>query len=680
MATQTHHGYQLQSNKHDYTRLYQVVLRRRACHFCVISYAIGVVVLWFVMLDIPPALGNGLRITTWAMGALDWASATIPLMTLRRVQLTVSSICESNRYRKFWTVLKSSQFITSTIFCTVSGLLLGFTYLLAALALNENPGLSPFKTIPGRGAPQINERPLYLLASCWYTASCYSFFAVYDGKWHYRPIDSVDYPTIPQRIGKSFASRIEFIRKLVIYCSTTFLPIYLVSRRYIIRAIVFSKYTYLTKPIKAHMVMLIKFDSVFTLSCTIRLLMLNLLMMTMWEVVQVLWDVYSTHPLDLSRFDTEPNQCLLEGLKSSDPRVQHHAIRELAHISWSDPERRATIFQDIRTSPRLLNLIIEETLKLIDATKSMIELRGQVILNKPVHSLSTPSGPRQQSLGAHSALKNDLPQLFESPSSSSNSLKQVLLTKFLSSDQDKPSFSSAQPAPAGSLSAEKPSDYQIPAIFKGNQARQVASSTATGLPAPDTQTVQTSPSNQTGSTPPGQKREKIVPRSWKIVLNNQLFRSLDLGPRLETWLFSPLIIDELEKSLPRRQLCIFAVEAVTNLTCASLTEDQYGVLQDQIPRIMESLVDCFNALGQLRADICIEFDIKDLPSPNDSSSDASPPDPQQVNLHQALDEFLHPLLTRLKVGIIGITDQFKPYLKEMSLNPKINQWIQSHPR
>jgi hypothetical protein len=83
------------------------------------------------------------------------------------------------------------------------------------------------------------------------------------------------------------------------------------------------------------MVMLIKFDSVFTLTSTIRLVMINVLLISMWEIVQALWDVYSTHPLDLSRFDTEPNQCLLEGIRSTDPRVQVSSINRFYHMTCS---------------------------------------------------------------------------------------------------------------------------------------------------------------------------------------------------------------------------------------------------------------------------------------------------------------------------------------------------------
>ncbi|KAH9454669.1 hypothetical protein H4Q26_003768 [Puccinia striiformis f. sp. tritici PST-130] len=682
MGSRTKLDQALQSNKHDYTRLYQVILRRRTYHFCTISYLLSNFVLWFVMLDGLPALWNGLRITTWIMAGANWASATIPLMTLRRLQLTAPSLYAPNRYAKFWAVLKSTEFITSTIFCSISGSLLCFTYVSAALALNENPDLGLLKSVPGRGVTQINERPIFLLASCLYTALCYSFSAIYHGQWHYRPLDVSEHLTIPQRIWKAFSSRIELVRRSIIYCSATFLPIYLISRRYLIRAIIFSKYTQLTKHIKPHMVMLIKFDSIFTLTSIIRLVMINVMLLSMWEIVQALWDVYSSHPLDLSRFDTEPNQCLLEGIRSTDPRVKHFAIRELAHISWSDPARRSTIFKDIRTSPRLLNLVIEECLGVIDNTKAMIESGDGLNDKTPVSTTQISIGARKPSPGSHSALKTDLPQIFNS-SSNPNSMKQVLLKKLLSSESDQgntpPSSTPSQLATPTKQTTE--SDYQIPDIFKRSQSQKLADKSTSGLSIEDTSKPSPSspsPAQAKPSSTPA-KRETIVPKIWQILLHSPLLKSSNAGPRLESWLFSPSITDELEKHLSNRQLCMFSVEAVTNFTCASLTEDQYGVLQDQIPRIMESLVDCFDALDQFRVNICAEFGVQ-TSSIQDRSSATTEVNPVQIGFHLALDEHLHPLLTRLKAGIFGITDQFKPFLQEISFSPKINQWIKSHPR
>ncbi|MBW0467273.1 hypothetical protein O181_006988 [Austropuccinia psidii MF-1] len=660
-----------------YPRLYQVVIRRRAYHFCVISYLIGTFVLWFVTLDGPPAIWNLLRITTWILSLANWASATIPIMILKRTQLTASQTYAPNRYNKLFAVLSSNQFMTSYLFCSISAVLLWATYVLAALALNENPELNFFKSFPGRGAPQINERPIYLLASGLYTSFCYSFLMTYQGKWHYSPSEIPEHLTIPQRIFKSLVPRVKIIKSLIFYSSGSFLPIYLIARRYIIRAIIFSKYVQLTKFIKPHMVMLIKLDSVFTLTSSIRLICLNVLMVAMWEIVQSLWDVYSSHPLDLSQFHPEPNKCLLEGIRSSDPRIRHHAIYELAHISWSDPVRRITIFKDIRTSPRTLNLIIDECLNTIDSMKAMAIYRGQLPRPSSSSQSQTSTSNCQTTSATHSALKNDLPQLFNQPSSNSKSWKQTLLQNLLSSNEPKPQTKPVQLSTPKSALNSSPS-YQIPEIFQSDRKRHSGFQKPLQASSDDQTTKNSLHSSQPVDPYKGQRRQKVVPKVWRLLLNSQLFAYSQIGVKLETWLFCPLMTSELDKCLGSRQTCSLAVEVVTNLTCASLTEDQYGVLQDQIPRILESLVDCCSALESLRSEICKEFDLPISPVDNNSinKSESATISPLQTILLQTLDEYSLSLSTRLKDGISGIMNQFKPFLSEMKLTPKVNRWLQ----
>lgn len=127
---------------------------------------------------------------------------------------------------------------------------------------------------------------------------------------------------VSQRIWRSLPPIFTRAKRLAFFCSVTFLPIYIVCRRYLIRAIVFSKYVQFTRFIKPHLVMMIKFNSIFTFTSNLRLLVLNLLMISCWEIAQAFWDVYLTQPLAISQFSDEPNRCLLDGLRASDPKIK----------------------------------------------------------------------------------------------------------------------------------------------------------------------------------------------------------------------------------------------------------------------------------------------------------------------------------------------------------------------
>ncbi|KAF7377261.1 hypothetical protein MSAN_00146400 [Mycena sanguinolenta] len=53
--------------------------------------------------------------------------------------------------------------------------------------------------------------------------------------------------------------------------------------------------------------------------------------------------------------------------------------------------------------------------------------------------------------------------------------------------------------------------------------------------------------------------------------------------------------------VPRREVCVEAVGVLTHLTCASLTEDRFGVVQRDIPRILEALIAFLAAVEDAQA-------------------------------------------------------------------------------
>jgi hypothetical protein len=147
-------------------------------------------------------------------------------------------------------------------------------------------------------------------------------------------------------------------------------------------------------------------------------------------------------------------------------------------------------------------------------------------------------------------------------------MKQVFLRKLLSSETGQEATahgSTTSQSSVTSLKEEKTeSDYQIPEIFLRNQSRKLASQLTSDLSTDGNSKPSPSPQSPTkalqSSTP--QKREKIVPKIWKIVLHSPLLKSSEAGSRLEDWLFSPSMTDELEKCLSKRQLCMFSVEGM----------------------------------------------------------------------------------------------------------------------
>jgi len=146
-------------------------------------------------------------------------------------------------------------------------------------------------------------------------------------------------------------------------------------------------------------------------------------------------------------------------------------------------------------------------------------------------------------------------------------MKQLLLRKLLSSDQETAAGGITQPQLSGTKPTKEraDSDYQIPEIFQRDQSQKLATQkkSTPGLSAHDTHPAKStsqSYATQAKSNSSPQKREKMVPKIWKVLLHSPPLKSNDLGSRLEDWLFSPSMTDELEKCLSNRQLCMFSVE------------------------------------------------------------------------------------------------------------------------
>ncbi|KAF7369361.1 hypothetical protein MVEN_00264700 [Mycena venus] len=63
--------------------------------------------------------------------------------------------------------------------------------------------------------------------------------------------------------------------------------------------------------------------------------------------------------------------------------------------------------------------------------------------------------------------------------------------------------------------------------------------------------------------------------------------------------------------VPRREVCVEAIGVLTHLTCASLTEDRFGVVQRDIPRILEALLAFLAAVEDAQA--ALRPPVKEMP-------------------------------------------------------------------
>jgi len=65
----------------------------------------------------------------------------------------------------------------------------------------------------------------------------------------------------------------------------------------------------------------------------------------------------------------------------------------------------------------------------------------------------------------------------------------------------------------------------------------------------------------------------------------------------------------VEGCLPRRELDVLVIGVLTHLTCASLTEDRFGVVQRDIPRILEALLSFLSAVEEYQDEIKAKYSV-----------------------------------------------------------------------
>jgi len=129
----------------------------------------------------------------------------------------------------------------------------------------------------------------------------------------------------------------------------------------------------------------------------------------------------------------------------------------------------------------------------------------------------------------------------------------------------------------------------------------------------------------------------------------------------------------VQASLPFRELDVVVVEALSYLVCASLTEDQYGTVQRDIPEILETLTSFLSAIEEY------QLQITSLIEPP-SSSELSQKEQEARNMVaievEKAQEFLGDMADGLKDGIARIVRTFGNKLLAFKLPPRVAQKLQ----
>ncbi|KAH0609035.1 uncharacterized protein H6S33_001263 [Morchella sextelata] len=322
-----------------------------------------------------------------------------------------------------------------------------------------------------------------------------------------------------------------------------------------------------------------------------------------WESVHTAFSIYfSEEPIKdgkaISEKSPDPNGTLVSGLRATGLLTQVMAFSELVFISHNSPARRKSIFTDVDRKPtNIWEQIMKECLVVIEDVDSKLTGVGRAA-----------NGPLPKIASTHStalALKSPSPAiqfiagdtaLLTSPSTSSGKLLDLIQSK-----------DSANSSLSNIIRKLPPSMAEAEASVTGSFKSRIEPFLASPYGQPFRQTIQ--------------QRTSILMPNVRIQVN--------------------------------------AVSSLARLVTASLSEDDYGVVQKHVPLILQAFSSTIEALDRYMASPPIHWTDIEAKS-----------DPKSLTLREP-----EMLLKALEGGLRDIAVAFKPYVKDMELSAEVKRRV-----
>ncbi|KAG9309703.1 nucleoporin protein Ndc1-Nup-domain-containing protein [Chiua virens] len=320
------------------------------------------------------------------------------------------------------------------------------------------------------------------------------------------------------------------------------------------------------------------------LSLEYHALTLGLSMIANWEFTESLFDVYIPQPIKVASNTADPNVTLVSGITSTNPLYLHLAYAELRDVARdshaASASRRAALFSDQKFSPSLWSTLARESLLRLGRDYQTFLRKGAL----PLPEAPAPAAPPKAAQPPSTPLIRKA--IFKAPQKSP--VSKVLDT--FASDSDLSKASDAVASEGGTRVLEAP----IPELFRSVSSPSVAAAappaTAVVAPAPKPGLIRTYTSRAKEQCL-GFVDQHLPP--W----------CRDVVGQWDAWWRRDRINKVTEKCLPNRDLDALIVEVLSGLICASLTEDRYGVVQRDIPRILEAFLSILSALEEYQIEL-----------------------------------------------------------------------------
>ncbi|KDQ51846.1 hypothetical protein JAAARDRAFT_210825 [Jaapia argillacea MUCL 33604] len=304
-----------------------------------------------------------------------------------------------------------------------------------------------------------------------------------------------------------------------------------------------------------------------------------------WEVTEKLFDAYVSQPISLTPSNTPT---LISGLSSTSSYFAHHAYTELRSLAQDESDgakaRRTALFADQKFTPSLWGVVSRESLLRLGKDYQAVLRRGKPA---PIAPAVAPP-PKKIDAKLPSTPILHTPIFKSKPQSPIKSIVDSLASE-------------GTIAQAVTNTAEMGAAH-IPELFRSvapGSSSKPAAAAVTAAPGPSAK------GSWVGSLGLRAKavREGLYGRVGSGVMRYSPVWVVEVGERVGGWWGRDRVSRVVEGYLVNRELDVIIIDVLSHLTCASLTEDNYGVVQRDIPRILEASLSFLSAIEECQKEL-----------------------------------------------------------------------------
>lgn len=598
--------------------------------------------------------------STWLVALLAWIVGILPTIVSRKLNLAAHhTVAPSPRETLASALTKSSTFRTLTIY-TASALLLLSLHLYTAPGIRESLDLSVF--VKSKKHPYyLNGCLIFLVvAQAWFALS-FSLRNIMLERFVFRWSRNV--PSNPSNLFITLPLLLITIGLFTLVTFVAFGVVFGLTRLVVLPILLrIPLLRNLLRPFAAHFV-----RGPWTLVLPLRYLrlefrtfLLGLVTLVNWEFADTLFNMYIPQPVDVSHTTAEPNVALVSGVTSTDLVFLHFAYSELRNLatdsSPSSSTRRIALFSDQKYNPSLWSTLTRAALLRLGHDYQTFLRRGRPAPLSSPPPVTTPAVTVPNPPSTPILRQPIYKPLQQSP------LARVLNSLASDSDLSRATEEVAKEVKTAAKEAH------VPELF-----RSVAVSATSAIP---TSTVVTSIAHN----PPTTLSSFILfirQRCYSALVKYAPSCSRDIYGQLNEWLVRERIHKRAEMSLPNRELDALVIESLSALVCASLAEDRYGVVQRDIPRILEAFLSFLQASEDYQNEVRVLY-VPPTPEELTQADSAVLRQKERTRVEVAkASEAIAVVVDALKSGISDIVRTFGDKLTAFKFPPMTAKKLQS---